>query len=107
MHNLRQRLSKEGTNVTSLQVRVFIEGFVGETDHPEIVSQHFHKWLTDYDPTTERVGSVSDPRLALCFPSHATCHAFLMRYTQLREDGKPDRPITAFKLRLVCATPPN
>jgi hypothetical protein len=93
--------------MTSVQVRVLIEGFVGDTDCPEVVAQHVGKWLTDYDPATERIGSVNDPHFALCFPSHATCHAYLMRAAGVREDGRPNRPITAFKLRLVCATPPN
>jgi hypothetical protein len=92
---------------SSLQVRVFIEGFLGDTDYPEIVAQHIGKWLVDYDPATERVGSVTDPRLAMVFPSHAWAHAYLMRSAGVREDGEPNRPITAFRLRLVCATPPN
>lgn len=90
-----------------MQVRVRIKRFVGETDDPAAAAMHLGQWLVAYDPKSELVVSTANIREAKVFGSFQLAHAYLLRYARKREDGQPDRPITAFELDIVGGECPN
>lgn len=71
------------------------------------------RWLVEYDPTRSgrapggaptsvHIVATDDRASARRFPDAATLCTYLLRTTarRVREDGQPDRPITAFTIAM-------
>lgn len=80
----------------------------GPASFPDMII--FGAYLHSYDP--EARGGLGDftftlfPEKAMTFPTLDACFAEIMRSPTcrpIREDGKPNRPLTAFHLRIEAA----
>jgi len=67
------------------------------------------QWLMSYDPDAfDGRGEADwtvDPRQALQFPDHAAAYRCWQQTSQVRpvrEDGRPNRPLTAFTAEVVA-----
>lgn len=81
--------------------------WLGGVEGPSEASQHQGRYVSRYDPDAHggrgEVWTVVDPREALQFDSLvalADFHRQVSKVKPLREDGKPNRPITAYTVSI-------